>query len=64
MFQSWYLACDMQLFVISVPIVALLWRRPRMGKLVLAMVIIASIVIPFVVTLLQQLDALLLLYMK
>ncbi|XP_059480957.1 nose resistant to fluoxetine protein 6-like [Neocloeon triangulifer] len=64
MFQSWYLSCDMHLFVISVPIVALLWKRPTLGKAVLTMAIVTSILVPFAVTLLQELDALLLLYMN
>ncbi|XP_065353567.1 nose resistant to fluoxetine protein 6-like [Cloeon dipterum] len=64
MFQSWYLSCDMQLFLISVPIASLLWKRPKIGQITLAVAIFASVMIPFAVTLLYKLDALLLLYMN
>ncbi|KAG8224977.1 hypothetical protein J437_LFUL003355 [Ladona fulva] len=64
MFQSWYITCDMHLFIISPPIVYLLWKRPTIGKTLLFVATAASIVTSFLVTYLGKLDALLLLYMK
>ncbi|XP_046395726.1 nose resistant to fluoxetine protein 6-like [Ischnura elegans] len=64
MFQSWYITCDMHLFIISPPIVYLLWKKPTLGKILLLTVTVASIVTSFLVTYVKRLDALLLLYMK
>ncbi|XP_071452933.1 nose resistant to fluoxetine protein 6-like [Hetaerina americana] len=64
MFQSWYITCDMHLFIISPPIVYLLWKKPLFGKILLLTVTVASMVVSFLVTYTKRLDALLLLYMK
>ncbi|KAF4533050.1 hypothetical protein B566_EDAN002613, partial [Ephemera danica] len=64
MFQSWYVACDMHLFIISAPIVWLLYSKPRTGRAVLGLAIIISAAIPFAITIWGHLDALLLLYMN
>jgi len=64
MFQSWYITCDFHLFIISPPIIWLLWKRPMWGKISLALVTVISVLIAFFVTYWGKLDALLLLYMK
>ncbi|KAF4533053.1 hypothetical protein B566_EDAN002616, partial [Ephemera danica] len=63
MFQSWYITCDMHLFILSPPIVWLLWKRPNIGKVTLGVATVISVLIAFFVTYLGKLDALLLLYM-
>ncbi|KAG8237762.1 hypothetical protein J437_LFUL014305 [Ladona fulva] len=62
--QSWYVTSDMHLFVISVPVVYLLTKRPTTGKIVLSLLFIASVVVPFTVTYYQQLEPLVLGYME
>ncbi|XP_059480960.1 nose resistant to fluoxetine protein 6-like isoform X2 [Neocloeon triangulifer] len=64
MFQSWYITCDFHLFIISPPIIWLLWKKPFWGKITLATVTVTSVLIAFFVTYWGKLDALLLLYMK
>lgn len=58
--QTWYLAVDMQLFWLSPLLLYPLARWPRLGKGLLAFVIIFSIVIPFAVTLAERLTAVML----
>ncbi|CAB3382226.1 Hypothetical predicted protein [Cloeon dipterum] len=64
MFQSWYITCDFHLFIISPPIIWLLWKKPRWGEISLAFVTVISVLVAFFVTYWGKLDALLLLYMK
>lgn len=40
--HAWYLAVDMQLFLVVPPFIYLLWRRPVAGRLVLVVFAIAS----------------------
>ncbi|XP_071445546.1 nose resistant to fluoxetine protein 6-like [Hetaerina americana] len=63
MFQSWYVTCDMHFFLMAPLLVYPLWRWPRYGRIVLFLVTLVSIAIPFAVTYIGQLDAVLLLYM-
>uniref|UniRef100_A0A1B6KJC8 Acyltransferase 3 domain-containing protein n=2 Tax=Graphocephala atropunctata TaxID=36148 RepID=A0A1B6KJC8_9HEMI len=49
MMQSWYLAADMQLFLLSPLVLYPLGRRPRVGLLILALLTVLSIIIPFLV---------------
>ncbi|CAB3360039.1 Hypothetical predicted protein [Cloeon dipterum] len=64
MFQSWFLACDMHYFLLSPLIIYPLWRWPRPGKVLLFFITSLSIFVPFAVTLLGGLDAVLLLFMS
>lgn len=47
---SWYLACDMQLFVVGMLAIYVLWRWPKVGYALVALLLVASIAIPFYVT--------------
>ncbi|KAG8310549.1 hypothetical protein J6590_062678, partial [Homalodisca vitripennis] len=47
---SWYLACDMQFFVIGIFAIYVLWRWPRIGYALFAVLFVASVAIPFYVT--------------
>ncbi|KAG8289170.1 hypothetical protein J6590_003508 [Homalodisca vitripennis] len=47
--QSWYLAADMQLFWLSPLVLYPLGRRPRVGLVILFVLIILSIFVPFLV---------------
>lgn len=64
MFQSWYITCDIHLFIVAPLIVWLLWRKEKQGLLVLATLIVLSIASTFMVVYFKKLDAILLLYMK
>jgi peptidoglycan/LPS O-acetylase OafA/YrhL len=48
MFQSWYIAADFQLYVVSLLVVYMIWRWPRLGYAVLGLLMTLSAVIPFV----------------
>ncbi|KAJ8946580.1 hypothetical protein NQ314_008862, partial [Rhamnusium bicolor] len=56
MFQSWYLAVDYHMFVISPLIIYLLWLRRRTGEYLLAICTVTSIGIPFWITYRDNLD--------
>ncbi|XP_060523554.1 nose resistant to fluoxetine protein 6-like isoform X2 [Cylas formicarius] len=56
MFQSWYLAADYHLFVLSPCIIFPLWRWRKVGKLLLAIIMLASISLPFYITYIGNLD--------
>nr|CAD7572635.1 unnamed protein product [Timema californicum] len=62
MFQSWYIAADTQLFLISMFLVYTIWRWPTVGKILLFVVIALSLAIPFVITLISRLDPLLMMF--
>lgn len=47
--ETWYLAVDMQLFVISPLFIYLIWRSKTIGLAVLAVATIGSLVSNFVV---------------
>ncbi|KAF4528376.1 hypothetical protein B566_EDAN016910 [Ephemera danica] len=64
LFQSWFLACDMHYFLLAPLMVLTLWRWPRAGKALLVLATLLSVLVPFVVTLLGGLDAVLLLFMS
>ncbi|PNF30393.1 hypothetical protein B7P43_G13251 [Cryptotermes secundus] len=56
--QSYFLACDMHFFIIAIPVVILLSKRPSIGAAVLGGIILVSIIIPFLVTYLDHKPAL------
>nr|CAD7403130.1 unnamed protein product [Timema poppensis] len=62
MFQSWYIAADTQLFLISMFLVYTIWRWPTVGKILLFVVLALSLAIPFVITLISRLDPLLMMF--
>jgi len=64
MFQSWFLTCDMHYFLLAPLVIYPLWRWPKPGKALLALITILSVFVPFAVTLLGGLDAVLLLFMR
>ena len=45
MYESWYMAVDMQLFLIAPPRVYILWRWEKLGLLALAMVMVVLLLI-------------------
>jgi len=47
MFQSWYLAADFHLYVISLLVVNAIWRWPRLGYTALGTLTALSALIPF-----------------
>lgn len=47
MMQSWYLAVDMQLFLLSPVVLYPLSRSPRVGLLILTLLFVFSLVVPF-----------------
>ncbi|OXU18191.1 hypothetical protein TSAR_005433 [Trichomalopsis sarcophagae] len=62
MFQSWYLSVDTQLFVLAPVIVYPLWKWRRVGHYLLGSVTIIATILPFIITLVQNLDPTLLIY--
>ncbi|KAG8246615.1 hypothetical protein J6590_080610 [Homalodisca vitripennis] len=50
MVQSWYLACDMQFFMVGSVLVYVLWRWPRLGQTLLWITLVASIATPAIIT--------------
>lgn len=64
MIQSWYIACDTHLFLTAPIIVSLLYHKPKIGNLVLALILVATISTTFFVTYLGKLDAFLLVHIK
>jgi len=48
--ESWYLAVDMQLFLVTPTIVFLVWKWRRVGLAILTLVTIGSVVTPGVIT--------------
>ena len=62
--QSYFLACDMHFFIIAIPVVMLLWRRPGLGAFVLAVLTVLSILMPFLVTYVNQKAALVTFYVE
>ncbi|KAG8246614.1 hypothetical protein J6590_080609 [Homalodisca vitripennis] len=49
MVQSWYLACDMQFFMVGFVLVYVLWRWPRLGQTLLWTTLVASIATPAII---------------
>jgi peptidoglycan/LPS O-acetylase OafA/YrhL len=47
MFQSWYLAADFQLYIVSLLVVYAVWRWPRLGYTALGILMALSTIIPF-----------------
>nr|CAD7400519.1 unnamed protein product [Timema poppensis] len=45
--QSWWLAADMQLFLLSPLILYPLWKWPRYGRIQLSALLLVSVVVPF-----------------
>ncbi|CAB3382230.1 Hypothetical predicted protein [Cloeon dipterum] len=61
--QGWYIPCDMHMFVVCAPLVLLVHRRPRIGKALLATLIIASVLAPFLTIWIRDTDAMLLFFL-
>ncbi|KAJ9601024.1 hypothetical protein L9F63_000862 [Diploptera punctata] len=58
--QTWYLAVDMQLFWLSPLLLYPLARWPKIGKLIIGITMIASVIIPLAITIAQNLTAIML----
>ncbi|GAB0098061.1 nose resistant to fluoxetine protein 6 [Sergentomyia squamirostris] len=56
MFQSWYLATDTQLFILAPLLLYPLWRWRKVGVYLFAAAATVSVLIPFVVTYVNNLD--------
>lgn len=48
--QTWYLAVDMQLFWLSPLVLYPLQRWPRLGRVMLVLLVVLSIAVPFAIT--------------
>lgn len=62
MFQSWYLSVDSQLFVLAPLIVFPLWYKRVLGEIFLAILCIGTGIVPFMITVAQNLDPTLMIY--
>ncbi|KAK6637531.1 hypothetical protein RUM44_007953 [Polyplax serrata] len=62
MFQSWYLAVDTQFFFLAPGIIYPLYKWPLVGEIILFGATLVSIIIPFVVTFVNHLDPVLMMY--
>lgn len=62
MTHSWYLPCDFHFFIIAIGICLLIHQKRKLGLYTLFMVVIASLIIPFLITLLYQRPAMLFFY--
>ena len=47
--QSWYLAVDMQFFIVSIWVVHLVWKRRRSGLTLLGLLTVASVLVSGIV---------------
>lgn len=56
MFQSWYLAADTQLFILAPLLLYPLWRWRKIGVYLFAASATISVLIPFIVTYVNNLD--------
>ncbi|KAG5885178.1 hypothetical protein JTB14_000941 [Gonioctena quinquepunctata] len=64
MFQSWYMACDMNAFMVVPVICLILYRKPNAGVLAILLLIIASIITIFITVYHYDELPILLLYIK
>ncbi|KAL0272824.1 UNVERIFIED_CONTAM: hypothetical protein PYX00_005652 [Menopon gallinae] len=62
MFQSWYLAVDTQFFFLAPLIIYPLWKWPIYGEISLFVATVVSVIVPFAVTYVGQLDPVLMMY--
>lgn len=64
MFQSWYMACDMNGFIF-VPILCwIMWKKAKVGVFAVIVAIIASVLTVFIVVFLNEEQPILLIYLK
>lgn len=64
MFQSWYLSVDTQLFILAPVIIYPLWKWRKLGEYILGLATIIAVTVPFLVTLVKQLDPTLMIYIE
>ncbi|CAG9772712.1 unnamed protein product [Ceutorhynchus assimilis] len=64
MFQSWYVACDMNFFLFTPVLAWTLWKKPKLGVALVIALIIASIIVVFVIVYINNLDAMFMLYIR
>ncbi|XP_046395708.1 uncharacterized protein LOC124162972 [Ischnura elegans] len=62
--QSWYLSCDVQFYIPSLFIVYLIWKKPRIGLILLGIATFLSLLIPFLIIFIEEKDATLLPYIR
>ncbi|XP_044746794.1 nose resistant to fluoxetine protein 6-like [Coccinella septempunctata] len=62
MTHSWYLPCDFHYFIIAIGICLLIHQKRKLGLYTLFMVVIISLIIPFLITVLYQRPAMLFFY--
>lgn len=55
--HSWYLAVDMQLFIVSPFIMWLVWKKPKLGLAVVGLLILLSMSASFLITWFYELAA-------
>lgn len=56
MFQSWYLAVDYHLFILAPIVIYPLWKKPKLGEAILFFCFVGSILLPFTITYIDELD--------
>ncbi|KAL1488454.1 hypothetical protein ABEB36_014925 [Hypothenemus hampei] len=64
MFQSWYVACDMNFFFFTPFLVWIIWKKAKLGVTIVIAFIISSILVVFVTVYMNNLDAMFMLYIK
>lgn len=64
MFQSWYLSVDTQLFVFVPIVIYSLWKWTLLGPLLLALTLMVTAILPWLITFFRQLDPTLMIYLN
>lgn len=53
---SWYLAVDMQMFIIGLAVMMIIWRYPHIKKRLLGLCIAIALIVPALVTYFGEFD--------
>lgn len=64
LFQSWFITCDMHYFLVAPFIVHILWKSPRVGKIILFILFCLATVTPTLVTYYKGYDGVLKVYTR
>ncbi|XP_050429658.1 nose resistant to fluoxetine protein 6-like [Adelges cooleyi] len=55
---SWYVSCDFQFFVVGVIVILIYMKRPKLGVVLLTVLLILSLFVPFYMTIVNEFDGL------
>lgn len=58
---TWYLAVDMQMFVLGLLIMMLIWKYPKFKKTILGLSLFIAVAIPAIITYVKKFDGIFLL---